>query len=111
VTTSATPRDRISDFDLLNEHAQEALRRRVADANGDIAGVSAAIQAQLDALDNDTPTTAAQGPAHQADRAFLVAQIAFLSLLEREQALAALPAKKQGIISRVRSTWRHARQS
>lgn len=85
----------LKDFDLLSQPAQQRLRARVADAQGDISAVAAEVRAQLDAND------AAAGTSSQADRAFLVAQLAFLDALASASAPA--PARRPGLMARIRT--------
>jgi hypothetical protein len=105
MTASTSQRDLLGDFDLLSRNAQETLRARVAAAGGDVERVQQEVQAQLDALDSAAATNGAPHSSHQADRAFLVGQISYLTLLAREKAAAETP-QKQGIMDRLRSIWR-----
>lgn len=94
-----------SGFDLLSQAAQERLRLQIGEAGGDIATVRQQIQEKLNRLDQQAvPKTAAELRAFQADRAFLVAQLEFLTLLEREAATKE-QSQKPGLWARIRSYW------
>lgn len=108
MTARTSPEGHVGTFDLLNRHAQEALRARVAAADGDIERVRQEVQAHLDALDSSASSAEGPPPAYQADRAFFVGQIAYLTLLAREQAAANTP-EKQGFLARLQSLWRPGR--
>jgi hypothetical protein len=94
----------LKDFDLLSQPAQQRLRARVADAHGDLGAVAAEVRAQLEACD-----AAAQSSSDQADRAFLVAQVAFLDALA-QATQTSTPARRPGIMARIRTLF-HQRET
>jgi hypothetical protein len=90
-------------FSLLNQEAQQRLRARVAAA--DIASVRRDISAQLEALDRGmTERPEDVQRSQQADRAFLVAQLAYLDMLEHATFEHTQP-QKRGLLERLRSAF------
>lgn len=75
------------DFDLLSEPMQQRLQRRIAHHNGAIDPVIDAIRAELAQLDaSPEAQSEARRRSYQAQRALLVAQLAYLDKLGESQA-------------------------
>jgi hypothetical protein len=94
-------------FDLLNQAAQQRLRARVADADGNIAAVADEVRAELAELDQELARDPGSSGSRQADRAFFVAQLTFLDLLGQAQAQPEQPAER-GWLARLRSAFGRA---
>lgn len=78
--------EQLRGFDLLSHAARQRLQGRLADADGDIAVVAGEIRAQLETLDQAIIAHPDPARARQADRAFAVAQLAYLDLLAATEA-------------------------
>ncbi len=91
-------------FDLLSQPAQQRLRARVADADGDIMAVANEIRAELETFDRDGEIGPDTAGRRQADRAFFVAQLTYLDLLERMQEQRAQP-QRRGLFERLRAAF------
>jgi hypothetical protein len=94
-------------FDLLSQVAQQRLRARVADANGNIAAVADEIRSQLDEFDQEITNHPESANDRQADRAFFVAQLTFLDMLTQTQAQPEQP-RERGWLARLRAAFGHA---
>jgi hypothetical protein len=91
-------------FDLLSQPAQQRLRARVADADGDIAAVANEVRAELHALDRGGVISHDTSRQQQADRAFFVAQLTYLDLLARDAAQNDQP-QPRGLLARLRTAF------
>jgi hypothetical protein len=95
-------------FDLLSQTAQQRLRARVADAEGDITVVANEIRAQLDELDREIANRPEVIGDRQADRAFFVAQLIYLDMLVQAQVPSGQP-RARGWLARLRALFGRAR--
>lgn len=88
MNTHRLPRD----FDLLSEPMQQRLQRRIAHHNGAIGPVIEAVRAELAQLDaSPQAQEEASRRSYQAQRALLVAQLAYLDKLGESQSANAQP--------------------
>jgi hypothetical protein len=90
--------------DLLNQAAQQRLQARVVAAGGDIAAVVGEVRVQLDALDQAIANHPETSGRLQADRAFFVAQLAYLNAFARAAARPEQP-RERGWLARLRSAF------
>ncbi|HEY0601566.1 MAG TPA: hypothetical protein VGD58_01585 [Herpetosiphonaceae bacterium] len=90
------------DFDLLSQPMQQRLQRRIAHHNGALGPVVEAIRAELAQLDADPEVMSEDSRrSYQAQRALLVAQLAYLDTVGAAQSADAHP-QAQGFWSRFR---------
>lgn len=90
------------DVDLLSQPMQQRLQRRIAHHNGARAPVIDAVRAELAQLDADPEVMSEDSRrSYQAQRALLVAQLAYLDTVGAAQSADAQP-QAQGFWSRFR---------